>query len=208
MEFFTIGVYNSNENTFFKKLVDNRIDTFCDIRQRRGVRGAEYAFIERQNNIPPHVEDVIVLKRERKGSLKDDITIKDFIEKRQIPIWRGHPDNLFDSLVQWTANGSGYIDKTGGIPNHSVGFWISDKDLKRNEFQGVRYQYPSVIGWRSIKYKGLEESVEIIPAGTLIRVSLARWHTFNEGEEPKCWLQLSGWYDFGMHSDKIDDLPF
>lgn len=45
MEFFTIGVYNSTEQEFFKKLTDNNIDTFCDIRQRRGVRGAKYAFV-------------------------------------------------------------------------------------------------------------------------------------------------------------------
>lgn len=44
MEFFTIGVYNSTEQSFFKKLTDNKIDTFCDIRQRRGVRGSEYAY--------------------------------------------------------------------------------------------------------------------------------------------------------------------
>lgn len=44
MEFFTIGVYNSTEQEFFDKLTKNRIDTFCDIRQRRGVRGAQYAF--------------------------------------------------------------------------------------------------------------------------------------------------------------------
>lgn len=45
MEFFTIGVYNSSEQSFFSKLNENRIDTFCDIRQRRGVRGAKYAFV-------------------------------------------------------------------------------------------------------------------------------------------------------------------
>jgi len=45
MEFFTIGVYNSDEQTFFSKLLENRIDCFCDIRQRRGVRGAKYAFV-------------------------------------------------------------------------------------------------------------------------------------------------------------------
>ncbi|MDB5130765.1 MAG: Fe-S cluster assembly protein HesB [Mucilaginibacter sp.] len=45
MEFFTIGVYNSTEQEFFDKLTENRIDTFCDIRQRRGVRGAKYAFV-------------------------------------------------------------------------------------------------------------------------------------------------------------------
>jgi len=45
MEFFTIGVYNSTEKEFFQKLVNNKIDTFCDIRQRRGVRGAKYSFV-------------------------------------------------------------------------------------------------------------------------------------------------------------------
>lgn len=45
MEFYTIGVYNSTEKEFFDKLTENNIDTFCDIRQRRGVRGAKYAFV-------------------------------------------------------------------------------------------------------------------------------------------------------------------
>ncbi|MCA1759786.1 MAG: DUF488 domain-containing protein [Bacteroidales bacterium] len=45
MEFFTLGVYNSDEDEFFGKLAANGIDTFCDIRQRRGVRGAKYTFV-------------------------------------------------------------------------------------------------------------------------------------------------------------------
>jgi uncharacterized protein (DUF488 family) len=45
MEFYTIGVYNSSEKEFFDKLTNNNIDTFCDIRQRRGVRGAKYSFV-------------------------------------------------------------------------------------------------------------------------------------------------------------------
>lgn len=45
MEFYTIGVYNSTEKEFFDKLIENKIDTFCDIRQRRGVRGAKYSFV-------------------------------------------------------------------------------------------------------------------------------------------------------------------
>lgn len=45
MEFYTIGVYNSTEGEYFDKLINNRIDTFCDIRQRRAVRGAEYKFV-------------------------------------------------------------------------------------------------------------------------------------------------------------------
>lgn len=45
MTFFTIGVYGSIEKEFFQKLTDNNIDTFCDIRQRRGIRGSKYAFV-------------------------------------------------------------------------------------------------------------------------------------------------------------------
>lgn len=45
MKIYTIGVYGSTEQQFFGKLIENKIDTFCDIRQRRGVRGSEYAFV-------------------------------------------------------------------------------------------------------------------------------------------------------------------
>lgn len=45
MHIFTIGVYGSTEKQFFGKLAESDIDTFCDIRQRRGVRGSQYAFV-------------------------------------------------------------------------------------------------------------------------------------------------------------------
>ena len=44
MIFYTIGAYNSNAEEFFEKLVSNRIDVFCDIRQKRGMRGSKYKF--------------------------------------------------------------------------------------------------------------------------------------------------------------------
>jgi len=45
LEFYTIGVYGSTEKSFFDKLVANQIDTFCDIRNRRGVRGSKYGYV-------------------------------------------------------------------------------------------------------------------------------------------------------------------
>ncbi len=45
MKIFTIGVYGSSEDEFYEKLTNNGIDLFCDIRQRRGVRGSKYAFV-------------------------------------------------------------------------------------------------------------------------------------------------------------------
>ena len=47
-DIYTIGVYGSSEKEFFQKLVDNKIDTFCDIRLRRAVRGSQYAFANSQ----------------------------------------------------------------------------------------------------------------------------------------------------------------
>ena len=40
----TIGVYGFDETGFFDALCKAKVDTFCDIRSRRGVRGATYAF--------------------------------------------------------------------------------------------------------------------------------------------------------------------
>jgi uncharacterized protein (DUF488 family) len=45
IKIFTIGVYNSTEESYFNKLVQNNIDLFCDIRQRRGVRGSQYKYV-------------------------------------------------------------------------------------------------------------------------------------------------------------------
>lgn len=44
----TIGVYGFDEVGFFAALQAANVDTFCDIRRRRGVRGAAYAFANRQ----------------------------------------------------------------------------------------------------------------------------------------------------------------
>ncbi len=41
----TIGVYGFDRERFFQALIDANIDTFCDIRRRRGMRGSEYAFV-------------------------------------------------------------------------------------------------------------------------------------------------------------------
>lgn len=44
----TIGVYGTDQQRFFQALQQTQVDTFCDIRWRRGVRGAQYAFANSQ----------------------------------------------------------------------------------------------------------------------------------------------------------------
>lgn len=45
IKIYTIGVYNSTEESFFNKLIHNNIQLFCDVRQRRGVRGSQYKYV-------------------------------------------------------------------------------------------------------------------------------------------------------------------
>lgn len=47
MKLVTIGVYGFSEAAFFHALQQAGVDMFCDIRWRRGVRGADYAFVNR-----------------------------------------------------------------------------------------------------------------------------------------------------------------
>ena len=47
-DIYTIGVYGLSEKEFFQKLTGHHIDTFCDIRLRRAVRGSQYAFANSQ----------------------------------------------------------------------------------------------------------------------------------------------------------------
>jgi uncharacterized protein (DUF488 family) len=47
-EIVTIGVYGWDAECFFAALQNAGVDILCDIRQRRGVRGAEYAFANSQ----------------------------------------------------------------------------------------------------------------------------------------------------------------
>ena len=44
MKIYTIGVYDFEEEQFFQALQDAGVELFCDLRWRRGLRGAKYAF--------------------------------------------------------------------------------------------------------------------------------------------------------------------
>jgi hypothetical protein len=42
---FTIGVYGKSEVDFFDALIKTKVDILYDVRRRRGVRGAQYSFV-------------------------------------------------------------------------------------------------------------------------------------------------------------------
>ncbi len=170
----------------------------------------EINFIDRNPTNPPHIEDVIILNKKFIRNI-DGITA--LLTERNVIDWNGHINNLFDVSLNWTNSGTGYIPADGQIPEKSVGFWVADKDLTKNEFNGIRYNYPDSDGRRSLKFVGFDTPINVIPAGTILRVSLARWWKQDENTEKRCYLQLSGWYLNGQQQDGPtpqinDDLPF
>lgn len=83
-----------------------------------------------------------------------------------------------------------YINRSK-IPGFSTQFWITDKELIHCVcFDKHYYMYD---GCR-IKFVGFQDCIERIPAGTLIRLSLANWWNGDGDGEDRCYLQLSGWY--------------
>ena len=147
---------------------------------------------EPKDLIPPHVENLIVRHKRRLASRADLATI---IE-RHMPARAGGPEVLYEGLAQAAGHGALYITERTGVPPFSTMFWRPDRPLQRDtNGKRIHYRYPTEDGRRSLTFVGFQEPVEEIPAGTLVRVSLAHWWRPAEhpDEEPRCYLQLSGW---------------
>lgn len=170
-------------------------------------------FYDRQDVEPPHIEDIII---QSKQYLRQ-IDINNHLLNCGVSIFRGSPNQIFNGRLGWTGNGSGYLGHRENLPSNSVGFWISDMDLTLDE-DGKHYNYPPANAFTSTKrfpYVGFAPTINIIPQGTLMRISLARWWKPEDSElSERCYLQLSGWYGL-QNNDNLennfldeDDLPF
>jgi len=153
----------------------------------------EMEYTPRPNPRPPHVEDVLVTKFQY---LRRQPNLRAFLQPR-VQVWRGGPEQLFGGKLCATPSGSGYVCAKAGLPDRSTGYWMPDRTLEKVEQNGrIRYLYPTAQGIRSFPFVGLAKPVERLLAGTLLRVSLARWWRpeADPDAEERCYLQLSGWY--------------
>jgi hypothetical protein len=140
----------------------------------------------REKLVPPHVEGRCIQVAERIQVWGSD-TVSRAI-RVLCPPWEGDVNCLFDGLLQRTGSGSSYISKYGGVPDHSTGFWINSRALEAKDGSSRRL----VCGNFGFPFVGDEEMPVSIPAGSLIRVSLARWWIQYSGLEERCYLQISG----------------
>jgi hypothetical protein len=145
--------------------------------------------------VPPHVEDVQITSQRYIDTVIPNQYILD-----NCKIWQGDLNEIYDSKLKW-ENGSGFLSDPNNLPANSVGFWQTDKDLILNYSYGkysYKYNYNNIFKKdKKMPYKGEIQPIATIPAGTLIRLSLAKW--WNPPDKPtmekRCYLQLSGWYN-------------
>ncbi len=143
--------------------------------------------------VPPHNENIVVyekrhllITRELEGAIE-----------LLMPPKVGGPTVLYEGLLQLTRSGALYIGKKSGVPPYSTTFWRPDQPLIRETVgKRVRYRYFIKTGSCTLTFVGFQEPLEVIPAGTLLRISLANW--WRPEATPKveecCYAQLSGWF--------------
>ena len=143
--------------------------------------------------IPPHVENIVVQAKRRLGPMSKP---HEFIE-RHMPPKMGGPELLYEGLAQVATTGALYIAEQSGIPPYSTLFWRPDQPLTRTKTASAcATATPAPDGGCTLTFVGFQEPVEVIPAGALVRVSLAHWWRPDDhpDDEPRCYVQLSGYF--------------
>ena len=145
---------------------------------------------------PPHNENFVVYEKQLLHRAKDPKDLVSAIELL-MPPKTGPPQELYEGLLKDTGSGPLYVPAGDDVPPYSTTFWRSDQLLIRDtEGIRIRYRYPTQNGGYTLTFVGFQEPVETIPAGTLLRVSLAhRWRPKDEPDaEERHYAQLSGWF--------------
>jgi ATP-dependent DNA helicase RecQ len=143
--------------------------------------------------VPPHLENIVVQAARRLKRSRNTLAV---IRRWQPPV-AGAPGTLFDGLAQASGGGALYVAEATGLPGFSAQFWRPDQTLQL-ELQGrrIRYRYPTPDGGCTLAFAGFQEPLAVLPAGTLLRISLAHWWRPKDHpeEELRCYLQVSGWF--------------
>lgn len=137
----------------------------------------------------PHIEDKEILPNYEK--LKQ-LSTTEFINEidRLVDVPSGGIETIFEGKLRHSTFAT-YISPED-IPQYSVCFWRPNAPLIKSGFLGkTKYWFG---GSHAINYVGFQEPIEVIPAGTLLRMSLANWWSPDDITEKRCYLQLSGWF--------------
>ena len=122
---------------------------------------------------PPHNENFVVHSKARLYRMEDTRELIGAIELL-MPPKPGDPHQLYGGLLKTTDSGSLYLPPGSDVPSYSTMFWRTDQPLTlERELRKLRYLYPTDNGGCTLTFVGFQKTLETIPAGTLLRVSLA-----------------------------------
>jgi hypothetical protein len=141
---------------------------------------------------PPHVEDVAIGGWRVIERFNDLELARWLLGLPDLPLWRGSVAELFDATLIEIGEHSAGLIRGGRLPSQSTGFWIPDRPLSRLGKDRFAMRKGGEVDF-AIKSIGIQPITQReIPAGALLRVSLARWWR-RDGIGPEmCALQLSG----------------
>lgn len=155
---------------------------------------------------PPHTEDHRTNRQQLMRTLSM-AQLNDFIQDRfTAPIVV--PRQLFDGKLRFAQNKKAFIWPESKRLNYSTGFWRFRKKLHKflDDYGRVRFAYCDNDTScdlddddleLDVPYVGCEPAIDEIPAGAILRFSLARW------EGKPCYLMLSGWFMEEKNSETI-----
>ncbi len=138
----------------------------------------------------PHIEDKQVSSGHKIESIGLNGVI-DYIKSHDLGqrLVSGSLERAFEECLHLCGT-KNYIS-TEKVPSFSTQFWITDTDLIHSvEFEKHYYYYGEI----RLKFVGFQSPIARIPAGSIIRLSLANWWDGDGSGENRCYLQLSGWY--------------
>jgi ATP-dependent DNA helicase RecQ len=145
---------------------------------------------DRPNLHAPHIEDVLVSR----GSHTGEVEKLEALLRRETRPWRGNPRLLFHGTVSGTPSGTAYVPKETPPPKCSTGYWIPGHDLERLSYdEKIRFLYLGDGPIDRFSWVGMEDPPESIPAGSLVRVSLARLYS-SSSAPAGYYVQISGVY--------------
>lgn len=116
MKIVTVGVYGFSEEGFFETLRSAGVDVFCDVRWRRGVRGADYAFANR-NRLQKRLEAMgIVYLHRRDLAPTPEIRGRQYDEDKKNRVAKRKRDELSsDFIAMYCEDVLSEFDPTGFI---------------------------------------------------------------------------------------------
>jgi|YNPBryunderm2012_1023409.scaffolds.fasta_scaffold18022_4 hypothetical protein len=149
---------------------------------------------------PPHTEDSYLHSSRQRGCLREPQAIRLYrglCRNPQIPMVQGGVTQLFHGMLRQDENSQSFYLTQSECPNYSTSFWIPNHPLLVTENSHGRLRAINHSQNIDLRYTAVEPRIECgetIPAGSLLRVSLARFWRRNEDEEPRSYLMLSQYY--------------